>query len=164
MVLSLRSSNWQHFFSPHHYQTVARVLTTNLNSINQITSSLSLIIFARTEHEDIEKSSYYAFESLCKVRQHSLFLQQSSQLLHCHLICESRRFLMRFSLISSSARCFRSLIFFSLQSMQYDFLLVCSHLHDDDSSITLEAETEEFIAILLECLRVISSIIKISAI
>ncbi len=77
----------------------------------------ALIIFI-IESQVMNKTSYYALKLLCNTRQHSFFLQQRSWLVHRQLICDVRRLLMRFSLIFSSARRFRSSAFFFLQSSQ----------------------------------------------
>ncbi len=112
-----------HFFLSHHYQIVARVLTTNLNSVNQTSYILLLIIFI-IESQVMSKSSYYALKLLCNARQHFFFLQQRSWLVHRQLICDVRCLLMRLSLVFSKARRFRSSAFFFSTELAIE-LLVC---------------------------------------
>jgi hypothetical protein len=94
-----------------YYQLVARMMTTNLNSVNKTSTFVSLIIFSYSV-------IIYAFEPLFRACQQSFFLQQDSQLLHCHLVCAVRRLLVKFSLIFSRVVRFRSLTLFSLQNLQ----------------------------------------------
>jgi hypothetical protein len=123
-VLSLRLRNWQSFFLSHHYQIVARMLTTNLNSINQILWILFLIIFSiefsfsHLKYAVFDHSCFYFFKLLCKTRQQWFFLQQRSWLLHCQRVCDVRCLLIKFSLIFSKARRFRSLTLCFLQNLQ----------------------------------------------
>jgi hypothetical protein len=82
-LISLRVPRTQPY---NYYHIVLRMLTTNLNSINQNCCFYHYVIYAHSI------SNYESYE--CKAFQHVFFLQHESQMLQRQIICDLRRLLM----------------------------------------------------------------------
>lgn len=127
-----------HSFSFTHYQIVVRMLTTSLASTNPTQGfyllwiSFTVFSCARwgSHEEDIivirMHWSYYAAPAC-----NSLLTAAKALTSPVGKLCDVRCLLLGFPLVSSRARHFRP---FSCRARQHDFLVQCSHSHDDDLS------------------------------